>query len=151
MINTNNNIGRSTMSQVIRIPESLYKRLESFASGFDTPANVIERLLDLNESKLAKTNYPTLQDDNYIAHEKSKRRIITAKGRLHRELNNETYKIICPNGKSQIFYLPEKNNKEGIKKLTDEVLEFVKEQECTKGQINSARKKLTEAGYLIEK
>lgn len=33
------------MSQVIRIPKSLYKRLENMAVGFDTPANVIERLV----------------------------------------------------------------------------------------------------------
>lgn len=37
------------MSQVIRIPDDLYKRLEKHASGFDTPANVIERVLDAYE------------------------------------------------------------------------------------------------------
>lgn len=31
---------------VIRIPESLYQRLSAHAEGFDTPANVLERLLD---------------------------------------------------------------------------------------------------------
>lgn len=42
------------MSQVIRIPEALYKRLESYAQGFDTPANVIESILnyyELNSNK----------------------------------------------------------------------------------------------------
>ncbi len=34
------------MSQVIRIPGHVYKRLESKAKGFDTPAGVIEKLLD---------------------------------------------------------------------------------------------------------
>ena len=34
------------MSQVIRISDELYKRLEAHASGFDTPSNVIERVLD---------------------------------------------------------------------------------------------------------
>jgi len=38
------------MSPVIRIAEDLYKRLESQAKGFDTPNNVIERLLDFYES-----------------------------------------------------------------------------------------------------
>lgn len=37
------------MSQVIRIPKSTYKRLEARVEGFDTPANVIERLLDYYE------------------------------------------------------------------------------------------------------
>jgi hypothetical protein len=37
------------MSNTIRIPASLYKRLERHAEGFDTPANVIKRLLDYYE------------------------------------------------------------------------------------------------------
>jgi hypothetical protein len=37
------------MSQVIRISESTYKRLESLARGFDTPGNLIDRLLDFYE------------------------------------------------------------------------------------------------------
>lgn len=38
------------MSQVIRIPSELYKRLEKHAVGFASPASVIERLLDYYES-----------------------------------------------------------------------------------------------------
>ncbi|MBU1404017.1 MAG: hypothetical protein KKE83_01390 [Proteobacteria bacterium] len=37
------------MSQVIRIPENLFKRLEKHAQGFDTPANVIEKILTYYE------------------------------------------------------------------------------------------------------
>jgi len=37
------------MSEVIRISEATYKRLESLARGFDTPGSVIERLLDFYE------------------------------------------------------------------------------------------------------
>ncbi len=37
------------MSQVIRISETVYKRLEAHARGFDSPVNVIERLLDFYE------------------------------------------------------------------------------------------------------
>ena len=33
------------MSQVIKIPTEVYSRLAKFAKGFDTPVNVIERLL----------------------------------------------------------------------------------------------------------
>ncbi len=41
------------MSQVIRIPQHIYSRLEKLAEGFDTPANVIDRLLDHYESDMA--------------------------------------------------------------------------------------------------
>lgn len=39
------------MSRVIRISESLYKKLESMAVGFDTPTNVIERLVRQQEGE----------------------------------------------------------------------------------------------------
>jgi len=37
------------MSQVIRISDDLYRRLEEQALGFDTPSNVIERILNAYE------------------------------------------------------------------------------------------------------
>lgn len=37
------------MSKVIRIPNDLHQRLASYAEGFDTPANVIERILNQYE------------------------------------------------------------------------------------------------------
>lgn len=37
------------MSQVVRISDRLYKRLEEHATGFDTPSNVIERILNFYE------------------------------------------------------------------------------------------------------
>ena len=37
------------MSQVIRVSESTYHHLESLAKGFDTPGNVIDRLLKFYE------------------------------------------------------------------------------------------------------
>jgi hypothetical protein len=45
------------MSEVIRISESTYSRLESLAKGFDTPGNVIERLLDLYEGQVRVEPY----------------------------------------------------------------------------------------------
>jgi len=40
------------MSQVIRISDSLYERLEAYASGFDSPSNVMESILDAYEGKI---------------------------------------------------------------------------------------------------
>jgi hypothetical protein len=39
-----------SMSQVIRINDDLYSRLEAHASGFDTPSNVIETILNSYEA-----------------------------------------------------------------------------------------------------
>lgn len=56
------------MDQNIKISNGLYQRLGVHAKGFDTPANVIERILDFYEEKMgvdskidfkAETNVPT--------------------------------------------------------------------------------------------
>lgn len=39
------------MSQVVRIPENLYQRLSRHAKGFETPANVIEKMLIFYEKQ----------------------------------------------------------------------------------------------------
>lgn len=60
------------MSQVIRISDELYNRLKSHADGFDTPANVIEKILDTYESngfdpvnEVKKINEATSLDISY--------------------------------------------------------------------------------------
>ena len=42
------------MSRVIRVPSEIYDRLASHADGFDTPASVIESLLDYRENRQPK-------------------------------------------------------------------------------------------------
>jgi hypothetical protein len=42
------------MAPVIRVSDELYGKLANLAFGFDTPSNVIERLLDENKSKPAR-------------------------------------------------------------------------------------------------
>ena len=49
------------VSQVIRISDELYKRLEAHASGFDTPSNVIERILNAFEG----ITTPTRTDSSF--------------------------------------------------------------------------------------
>ena len=154
------------MSQVIRISESLYRRLESHAKGFDTPSSVLERVLNFYESKHSNLPQSFEQKDERpglkpIAHASSfisrpascmpKTYNAIAKGRFSRDLENDTYTITSPEGNSKTFKLPEVNDKQAIKELTWNVEEFVKEHGGTIGQIKAARKKLTEYGYHITK
>ncbi|MBN1903505.1 MAG: hypothetical protein JW927_00245 [Deltaproteobacteria bacterium] len=64
------------MSQVIRIPETLYKRLESYAQGFDTPANVIEKILDYYEAKNNETPISLLKQKKQTRKQASNLEII---------------------------------------------------------------------------
>lgn len=54
------------MSQVIRITDDLYKRLESHADGFSTPSSVIEKILDAYEGKEPSVNQES--DQHSISH-----------------------------------------------------------------------------------
>ena len=155
------------MSQVIRIPKHLYKRLESHARGFDTPAGVIERILDFYEAKiqyspetLGKNDQIDITPGSRVSLDKPPSRIARLKSKVYkkhatdwftRELENDNYTITSPKGMSKTFKLPDVNDKEAIRELTHAVEKFVEEQGGTIGQIKAARKKLTEFGYHITK
>ena len=139
------------MSQVIRIPENIYRRLESHAIGFDTPASVLEKVLDFYEihhpntikskndlkSSIPEFSIPESVQTSF----KRKNYSSLATGRFSRDLENEIYTITSPNGVSKVFNLPGVNDKQAIKDLTHSVEKFVEEQGGTIGQIKAARKK----------
>lgn len=53
------------MSTVIRLPEKLYKRLEKYAEGFDTPVQVIEKILNKMEGITNEITYES-ENDNLL-------------------------------------------------------------------------------------
>lgn len=155
------------MSQVIRIPRNVFKRLESYAIGFDTPAGVITRLLDfyeanrtqeeaLMETHVSNASSPTSFMEKYnplssISSTRAKTNDTSVQGRFALDLSDEIYTITSPQGVSKNFKLPAVSDKKGIRELTHEVKNFVKKQGGSVGQRNAARKKLTEFGYHITK
>jgi hypothetical protein len=55
------------MSQVIRITDQLFKRLEKYAQGFDTPAKVIEKILDAYEGvEPIESDVKDVQQSNHL-------------------------------------------------------------------------------------
>lgn len=56
MLFSTNRKETTIMEQQVSIPLALYKRLESHAKGFDTPAIVLERLLDYYEKNSGETS-----------------------------------------------------------------------------------------------
>lgn len=59
------------MSQVIRISESVYDRLESLAKGFDNPGSVIERLLEFYEKNHSPVLSPVKSIPTNVIHHDS--------------------------------------------------------------------------------
>ena len=54
------------MSQVIRIPANLYHRLSLHARGFETPANVIEKMLNFYEEQEDVESTANIESGNKI-------------------------------------------------------------------------------------
>ena len=64
------------MSPVIRISDNLYQRLEAYASGFDTPANVIETILNKYEGvPSSPQSSSNLEQNRDIQKEKEKEKV----------------------------------------------------------------------------
>lgn len=59
--------------------------------------------------------------------------------------------VMFHGGAAKEFNLPDRSNKREISNLTSTVMEFVKQNGGSIGQINAARKALTDAGYHITK
>jgi len=134
------------MSKVIRVPESLYKQLEALAVGFDTPAGVIERLINFYEEnsdrvKTIDKQKSSLDEPSYF---KSK----TSQNFSH-DFGPKKYILSASDGDMIRIDLPDRNDKEGIRKATEEAIEFVASKDGTVGQKNAARKMFTDNGYHI--
>jgi len=67
------------MSPVIRIPDSTLKRLERYATGFDTPGGVIEKLLDFYEKYHHDEFEPTSSEIGSTVSEYSSSKIVEIK------------------------------------------------------------------------
>jgi hypothetical protein len=134
------------MSKVIRVPESLYKQLEDLAVGFDTPAGVIERLINFYEENSGGVDQidkqkPSPDKPSYF---KSK----TSENFSH-DFGPEKYILTASDGDIIRIDLPDRNDKEGIRRATEEAMEFVDSKGGTVGQRNAARKMFTDNGYHI--
>lgn len=140
------------MSQTISIPENLFLKLEKNAKFGESPSEVIERLIQnesLPEGEFSKsTDNLSKTRETEDSHPPVR---IFSKEIIKSEMGYE-FIITCGyDGKSIKLLLPDSSNKYRIKEITDKVQEFVKTHGGTVGQINAARKKLTENGYRITK
>lgn len=65
------------MCPVIRISSETYSRLEKHAVGFDSPANVIDKMLDHYESKKPASSVNTLEPQMKTASSEHRKRLYT--------------------------------------------------------------------------
>ena len=99
-----------TMSQVIRISDDLYKRLEAHATGFDTPSNVIENIINAYEG--VTTNNPKMKG-NSKSHESMQVRALEI---IYHSGSEEDFKKQLLSTKEAYIKLHYTNGKSEVKK-----------------------------------
>jgi len=166
------------MSRTIRIPSDIYKRLENHAQGFDTPANVIERLLNSyegippqNASFTSTTEKRERDKTKYLFEDSlySKNRLVLAVIKKyileHPEINFSELQSVFPKslqGSTGVFneaeyvndkYSGKQNKRHFVK--SDEIIQLTDTQVsvCTEwgvGNINGFLSKVDELGYEVQ-
>jgi len=127
--------------RTIRISEEVWQEIAKRGVFGETPDIVLRRVFEIEQTSKEATR-PSFEGQN---------RALTSDRRasFRRRFKNGYYIVSASNGKIFKELLPDKGDKDEIRRLTENVRNFTKINGGTVGQINASSKKLTEAGYHI--
>jgi len=127
--------------RTIRISEEVWEEIARRGVFGETPDIVLRRILNIDKgSELKKGGSEATA---------VKKRPKKTKNRLSKRFDGNILFLEFDNGVSNEFELPDKGDKNEVSRLTYNVMQFIKENGGTIGQINAGRKALTDAGYHI--
>jgi hypothetical protein len=123
--------------RTIRISDAVWQEIAKRGEFGETPDIVLRRVFNI------------ANEQERVRPQKSRKRHAT--DRMSAYIENGSLHIEFARGVEQTFELPETWDKAAISDVTANVMTFVKENDGSIGQINAARKALTDAGYHITK
>jgi hypothetical protein len=127
--------------KTIRISEEVWNEIARRGAFGETPDIVLRRVFQINQPLLRKS----------ALYSSTSKRSRYATDRMSANIEGDRLAVMFHSGPVKEFKLPDRSNKREIANLTSNVMEFVKQNGGTIGQINAARKALTDAGYRIMK
>jgi hypothetical protein len=125
----------------IRISDEVWAEIARRGKFGETEEDVLRRIFGLSEGN----------SEEIIFSKSSQTRGHYATDRLSAGISGNKYVLKFASGQKKEIILPDRSDREGIKKLTDEAIKFVRDAGGTIGQINAARKGLTDHGFRISK
>ena len=131
--------------RTIRISEEVWNEIANRGVFGETPDIVLRRVFGVDN---------TSDDEQKIERNvsmKTRRKARYATDRLTTRVEGNTAIMSFASGASRTFPLPDRLDRDEIRNVTTDVMNFVEEHGGTEGQINAARKELTDAGYHIVK
>ena len=125
--------------RTVRISEEVWQEIAKIGAFGETVDDVLRREFGI-ENGIRSTLKPR---------PKTRTKTRQAKTRMSTRIEADRLVVEFANGISDEFPLPEKWDKDEISTVTYNVMQFIKENGGTQGQINAGRKALTDAGYHI--
>lgn len=120
--------------RTIKVSEEVWNEIAKRGKFGETEDDVLRRVFGLEKSDTTvfrKTRIATDPLSTYI--------------------EDNRFIVQFASGAQKEFELPEKWNKEAIRIVTHNAIQFAKEHNATDGQVNAVRKKLTDSGYHISR
>ena len=131
--------------RTIRISEEVWDEIAKRGVFGETPDIVLKRVLGIGNNSLAEHRLGR----NVSLRNRKKARYAT--DRLSTRIEGNSILLSFASGISMQFTLPDQQDREKIRDITTNVMNFVEENRGTEGQINAARKAVTDAGYHMVK
>jgi len=137
--------------RIIKISEEVWQEIASRGKFGEMEDDVLRRVFELpansgvNETTAARQNVQTPNGFTFVPRRSLASQRMTsyiARNQLHIEFQD---------GASSSWTLPNPKDKAGIRAVLDKALSFVREHGASLGQINAARKTLTNEGYHLTK
>lgn len=122
--------------KTIRISDEVWDEIAKLGKFGETPDDVLRRVFNIKQG--SSKGRGTMRQRQ-------------ATQRVTPEIRNEQFIVSFESGASKKWILPSREDKRGIRKLTDETIKFAEQHNATVGQVNYVRKVLTDAGYHITK
>ena len=124
--------------KTVRISDEVWDEIAKRGSFGESVDDVLRRVFELDSSGSLV---------------RQKRTGKHAQHRMSAKVDNSSNEIIVQfeGGLSKSWPLPSRQDKDAVRALTRKVIEFAERSGGTGGQVNAARKALTDAGYTITK
>jgi hypothetical protein len=137
--------------KTIRISEEVWNGIAQHGKFGETEDDVLKRIMNIpTNSKVCDGQDKNVTQGSSFKGAGSRRRTF-ADRRMSTYINSGALYSEFQNGPSDHWILPDRSDKAGIRNTLDKLIAFAESNKATIGQINAARKTLTDQGYHLTK
>lgn len=132
--------------RTIKVSEDVWRAIASQGKFGETEDDVLRRVFKLPPDSITEGSNISPDIPRGGRPRKS-----FAKQRMSSYIQSNHLHVSFQGGSSDSWTLPNRSDKNGIRKVRDKAVAFAKENKATIGQINAVKKALTDAGYHLTK